>query len=59
MLGGAGLISVIAAGNCFFTVEPGHAAIKFSKLTGLGSTKYREGWHFRIPYFETPIDFNV
>lgn len=40
-------------------VEPGHTALKFSRLTGLGDLQFTEGWHFRIPYFERPILFNT
>lgn len=42
-----------------FLVEPGHIAIKFSKLSGLSNKNYKEGWHLRIPYFERPIIYNV
>lgn len=34
-LGTAGLFGVVLLKNCFFTVEPGHCAIKFSKFFGL------------------------
>lgn len=34
-------------------------ALKFSRLTGLSETVYREGWNFKIPYFERPIVFNI
>ena len=61
-------LSVILGGSVFallglnelrFTVEPGHTAILFSKFTGLGNVQYKEGWHLRLPYFHTPIDFNI
>ncbi|CAD8054004.1 unnamed protein product [Paramecium primaurelia] len=58
-LGTAGIFGIFLVKNCFFTVEPGHCAIKFSKFFGLQEEKYKEGWHFRIPYFETPIDYNI
>lgn len=53
-LGGGYLVK-----NCVFTVQPGQVAIKFSRFNGLQSNYYREGWNFRIPYFEVPIIFNV
>lgn len=34
-LGTAGLFGLFLVKNCFFTVEPGHSAIKFSKFFGL------------------------
>lgn len=40
-------------------VEPGHTALKFSRLSGLGDQQFTEGWHLRIPYFERPIIFNT
>jgi prohibitin 2 len=40
-------------------VEPGHVGLKFSRISGLKDTPYREGWHLRIPYFERPIIFNT
>ncbi|KAM3134454.1 hypothetical protein pb186bvf_013420 [Paramecium bursaria] len=57
-LGGA-VVGLFALKSTIFTVEPGHAAIKFSKFTGVGSEIYKEGWHFKIPYFENPIIYNI
>jgi hypothetical protein len=31
----------------------------FSKLTGLSQTQLKEGFHFKIPYFQTPIVYNI
>ena len=31
----------------------------FSKLTGLSQTQLKEGFHFKIPYFQTPIIYNI
>lgn len=42
-----------------FKVQPGHVALKFSRLTGLKETLYKEGWNFRIPYFERPIIYSI
>jgi hypothetical protein len=36
-------------------VEAGHRAIKFHRIGGLGNDVYKEGLHFRIPWFEYPI----
>ena len=45
--------------KCVFSVDGGHRAIKFSRLTGLKSKVYREGWHLMLPYFEWPIIFDA
>ncbi|KAL4507154.1 hypothetical protein ABPG72_001947 [Tetrahymena utriculariae] len=58
-LGIAGVAGLIIAQSCIYTVEPGHTALKFSRLTGLSDKQYNEGWHLRIPYFERPIIFNT
>lgn len=59
VLGGGVVFGLMFLNECRFTVEPGHSAIKFSKFTGLGTKQFKEGWHLRLPYFETPIDFNI
>ena len=42
-----------------YTVQPGHKAFKFNKISGVGMTTYKEGLHFRIPMLERPIIYNV
>lgn len=59
LLGGASLLAGLCLYNTVYTVQPGHVAIKFSRLTGLGNRLYKEGWNFKIPYFERPITFNI
>lgn len=63
---GAVGISYILAQSCIFTgknyknlVQPGHNAILFSKLSGLSQNQLKEGFHFKIPYFQTPIVYNI
>jgi prohibitin 2 len=41
------------------TVDVGHYAIKFNKLTGLSPQVYKEGYNFKIPVIEEPIIYNV
>lgn len=41
------------------TVEGGHRAILFSRLGGVQSEVYAEGLHFRIPWFQWPIIFDI
>lgn len=40
-------------------VETGHRAIKFNKLSGVGSMSYKEGFHLLLPWFERPIIYDV
>mmetsp|Transcript_108656 Transcript_108656/g.292207 ORF Transcript_108656/g.292207 Transcript_108656/m.292207 type:complete len:322 (-) Transcript_108656:522-1487(-) len=47
------------AGNAMYTVDAGHMAIKYNRMSGVGSTNYREGIHFAMPWFERPIVFDV
>ncbi|KAL1856360.1 hypothetical protein VTK73DRAFT_8297 [Phialemonium thermophilum] len=52
--GGAVLIQ-----NALFNVDGGHRAIKYRRLSGVSKEIYGEGTHFMIPWFETPIIYNV
>jgi len=45
--------------NAVYTVEAGHRAIKFNRMTGLGETTHSEGIHLAIPWFEWPIIFDI
>eukprot|EP00812_Abedinium_dasypus_P015188 NODE_877_length_1330_cov_43.408627.p3 GENE.NODE_877_length_1330_cov_43.408627~~NODE_877_length_1330_cov_43.408627.p3 ORF type:complete len:156 (+),score=37.12 NODE_877_length_1330_cov_43.408627:3-470(+) len=54
LLGGATFIQ-----SSIYAVDAGHLAIKYNRLTGVGSDVYREGIHFRLPWFERPIIFDV
>lgn len=47
------------ANNVMYTVDAGHMAIKYNRLTGVGSDSYREGLHFMLPWFERPMIFDV
>ncbi|KAG2223980.1 hypothetical protein INT45_013437 [Circinella minor] len=42
-----------------FNVDGGHRAIKYTRLFGVQNTVYNEGTHFVIPWFETPIVYDV
>lgn len=42
-----------------FSVEGGHRAIIFSRLTGVQEDTYSEGLHFRIPWFQYPIIYDI
>jgi len=52
-----GIFSAILGGyslwkSAIFYVEPGHRAFKFNKFSGVQDEIMREGWHFKMPYFE-------
>ena len=40
-------------------VDGGHRAIKFTRLAGVKDEVFNEGMHFVIPWFETPIVYDV
>jgi prohibitin 2 len=61
-----GLVAVLAlAGLGFgiykgiYSVDAGHRAIKFNKITGVKDTTYSEGYHLAIPFLERPIIYDV
>jgi len=47
------------ASNAVYTVDAGHIGIKYNRLSGIGDGTYREGVHFRLPWFERPIVMDV
>lgn len=64
--GGIGVGLLAAAGatayalaNSFYTVEGGHRAIIFSRIGGIQPDIYREGLHFRVPWFQYPIIYDI
>jgi len=48
-----------AFNTSLFNVDGGHRAVKFSRIYGVTDTIFGEGTHFRIPWFETPIIYDV
>lgn len=63
LLGGAGLVALVGLAfginASLFNVDGGHRAIKYSRIYGVCPTIYNEGTHLLIPWFETPIDYDV
>lgn len=68
--GGGGLATglklLIAAGGLaygaaqsVYTVDGGHRAIIFSRIGGVKNDIYSEGLHFRIPWFQYPIIYDI
>jgi len=55
LLGGA----AITLNSALFNVDGGHRAIKYTRLHGVKPDVYGEGTHFVIPWFETPIIYDV
>jgi len=64
LFAGGGLIVALIAGGVvlnasLFNVDGGHRAIKYTRLHGVKKEVFNEGTHFVIPWFETPIIFDV
>ncbi|KAL7275017.1 Prohibitin-2, subunit of the prohibitin complex (Phb1p-Phb2p) [Rhizina undulata] len=61
--GGAALLllgaTVVTFNSALFNVDGGHRAIKYTRLGGVKKEIYTEGTHFMIPWFETPITYDV
>ncbi|KAI8969112.1 prohibitin-2 [Mycotypha africana] len=62
--GGLGALAVIGAlgygvNASLFNVDGGHRAIKYTRLFGVQDKVYNEGTHFMIPWFETPVIYDV
>jgi len=63
---GPGLSALVLAGGAaygisesMFTVEGGHRAILFSRISGVMDDVLTEGLHFRVPWFQYPIIYDV
>jgi len=61
--GALGLVALAAGAyglsQSMYTVEGGHRAIIFSRLTGIKQDIYVEGLHFRVPWFQYPIIYDI
>lgn len=56
LLAGFGLVAY----NSLFTVDAGHRAIMYSRISGVNDKyTYTEGTHFRIPLIDRPIVYDV
>ncbi|KAG1141568.1 hypothetical protein G6F37_004695 [Rhizopus arrhizus] len=55
VLGGVGY----GVNASLFNVDGGHRAIKYTRLFGVQDTVYAEGTHIMIPWFETPVVYDV
>ncbi|TVY18183.1 Prohibitin-2 [Lachnellula arida] len=50
---------LVVGNNSLFNVDGGHRAIKYTRIGGVSKQIYSEGTHLKIPWFETPIDYDV
>jgi len=62
--GGGGLLAGVGAliygiKESIYTVEGGHRAVIFSRIGGVKPDVYKEGIHFRVPWFHYPIIYNI
>jgi prohibitin 2 len=60
ILGLGGLAGVgYVAKNAAYTVNAGHLALKYNRLTGIGNDTKSEGLKFLLPWFERPIIYDI
>jgi len=52
-------VAGFSVSQCLFTVDAGHRALIFSRFGGVKQKVIKEGTHFRVPYFQSPIYFDV
>ncbi|GMN51645.1 hypothetical protein TIFTF001_020796 [Ficus carica] len=52
-------IGVYGAANSLYNVEGGHRAVVFNRIGGIKEKVYPEGTHFKIPWLERPIIYDV
>nr|XP_043626328.1 prohibitin-1, mitochondrial-like [Erigeron canadensis] len=52
-------VTAVAANSSLYNVEGGHRAIVFNRLVGVKDKVYPEGTHFRIPFIERAIIYDV
>ncbi|KAL3270444.1 hypothetical protein HHI36_020996 [Cryptolaemus montrouzieri] len=55
-VGGA---AVYGISQSMYTVEGGHRAIMFNRIGGVQKEIYTEGLHFRVPWFQYPIIYDI
>ncbi|KAI5123124.1 hypothetical protein M0805_001479 [Coniferiporia weirii] len=64
LFAGSGLLIALVAGgfalnSSLFNVDGGHRAIKYTRVSGVGQKIFPEGTHLMIPWFETPVLFDI
>lgn len=58
LLAGAGA-AIYGITQSLYNVDGGHRAIIFSRIGGIQDRVYSEGLHFRIPWFQYPIIYDI
>ena len=61
-LGGIGTVAIgsaIVINQCLFIVDGGQRALIFDRYWGLKTKIYGEGMHFKVPYLQYPVLFEV
>jgi len=61
---GATLLAVAGAAaygitQSMYTVDGGHRAVMFNRIGGVQREVYAEGLHFRVPWFQYPIIYDI
>jgi prohibitin 2 len=59
LLGGVVGAGGYAVSNATYKVDAGHLAVKYNRLSGIGSAIHREGLNFMLPWLERPIVFDI
>jgi len=55
----AGVAGVYGLQQSMYTVEGGHRAIMFNRIGGIQDYALTEGLHFRIPWFQYPVIYDI
>ena len=55
----AGIAGAYGLQQSMYTVEGGHRAIIFSRIGGIQNDIMTEGLHFRIPWFQYPVVYDI
>lgn len=58
LIGGAALLG-IGISQAMYTIQGGHRGIIFSRISGIQQTIFTEGLHFRVPWFQYPIIYDI
>merc|ERR1712045_207642 len=55
----AGVGAYVGLQNSMYTIDGGHRAIMFNRLGGIQDYALTEGLHFRLPWFQYPIIYDI
>jgi len=56
---GGGLAAAYFGNDCFYQIQPGHRAVLFNRFGGVGKSIVTEGLHFKIPWAQWPLIYDV